>query len=122
MHIVAISDMHGRLPKIPPCDVLLIGGDTAPEASPGGITIYDPDLIRLEQEHWFNRDYRPWEEQVPAKHILATTGNHDWFTHLNDSFKTRLFIDAGCEIDGKSFYFMPWVPLFGPWNYMLDRA
>jgi len=123
MTIVAIADLHGTLPIIPPCEILLIAGDIAPDGyGPiGRIRGFDPDLNRMEQVRWLLEEYQPWEASVPAKHILATPGNHDWFTSLPEDLRTRLFIDEGCDIDGKTFWFTPWVSPIGPWNYQMER-
>jgi hypothetical protein len=97
--------------------VLLIAGDFCAEFT----RMFDADIMRMRQTEWLDTDYREWEAQVPAKHILATPGNHDWIARLPDGLKTRLLIDEGCEIDGVKFYFSPWVPPVMAWNYMLTR-
>jgi hypothetical protein len=110
--ICAVADQHGRLPTIPDCDVLFT-------------TPFNPDIMRQRQAEWLDTYYRAWELTVPAKHILATPGNHDWFTRLPDGLRTRLFIDEGCEIDGKTFWFTPWSeapPSVYHWNYILGRG
>lgn len=124
MHICAVSDLHGRLPAIPPCDVLILAGDIAPDFGNPWI----PDIMRQRQTEWLDTTYREWEQTVPAKHILAVPGNHDWFFELPEGLKTRLFVDEGCEILDettdtlKTFWFTPWVEPCGNWNYQLDRA
>lgn len=115
MRVVAIADIHGKLPLIPECDVLLIAGDLAPDFG------WDPDLARLRQIEWLKSDYAEWEQQVPAKHILIVPGNHDWFVGLPRGLRSKLFIDEGCEIDGIKFWFSPWIPPVGCWNFMADR-
>src|SRR5687768_17013574 len=74
MRIVALSDQHGFLPAIPPCDLLIVAGDVCPDAYEGEFTANRPDL----QKHWFDREIRPWLAAAPAKHKLLTWGNHDW--------------------------------------------
>jgi Icc-related predicted phosphoesterase len=121
--VVAIADTHGTLPapsQIPPCDVLLHCGDIAPEFD--SRIGYDPDLMRARQMEWLRDDYALWEEQVPAKYILGTPGNHDWFSHMSAVNRTQLFVDAGITVKGKTFWFTPWIAPRGPWNYQLDRA
>lgn len=126
MKIVAMSDLHGRLPGVPPyqslrmipeCDVLLIAGDFCAEFT----RLFDPDIMRMRQEEWLATDFVEWENKVPAKHILITPGNHDWINRLPSFCRSRLFIDEGCEIDGVKFYFTPWVPPVMSWNYMMPR-
>jgi hypothetical protein len=74
MRIVAISDQHGFLPDIPPCDLLIIAGDVCPDALDGHFAADRPDL----QKAWFDRTIRPWLAASPASHKLLTWGNHDW--------------------------------------------
>ena len=67
LKIVAISDQHGLLPAIPPCDLLLIAGDITP--------VKNHDL--LYQSHWLNTDFRYWLKSLPAEQIVYIAGNHD---------------------------------------------
>jgi predicted phosphohydrolase len=76
----------------------------------------------MEQMRWFLDQYQPWEDRVPAQFILATPGNHDWWAKLPDGFKTQVFIDEAYAVDGKSFWFTPWVEPIGAWNYQMERS
>ena len=123
MKVVAISDLHGRLPgrglaPIPECDVLLIAGDICPDFWRSGEYGY----MKMRQMEWLYTDYREWEATVPAKHILAVPGNHDWVDRFPEGCRSRMFIDEEVEIDGIRFWFTPWVSPICDWNYMLERA
>lgn len=124
MKICAVSDLHGRLPAIPACDVLVIAGDITPDYW----SLHSADLMRARQVEWLQTEYAAWEHTVPAKHILATPGNHDWWTRLPDGLRTRLFIDEGCEVWDeatgllRTFWFTPWIEPVAYWNFMLPRA
>lgn len=124
MKICAVSDLHGRFPTIPECDVLLIAGDLCADFGHPGI----PNIMRERQMAWLDTDYRAWEASVPAKHILATPGNHDWINAVPEGLKTRLFIDEGCEVydeltdQQRKFWFTPWIEPIWDWNYMLERG
>jgi Icc-related predicted phosphoesterase len=120
MRVIAISDLHGTLPKIPECDVLVIAGDICPDFHRRAM--YDPELMRIEQRRWLLEDYAKWEEVVPAKRILCTPGNHDWTADMPHGLKSEMYIDQLVEVDGKRFWFTPWSPLFYDWNFMLPRG
>lgn len=126
MKIIAVADLHGALPEIPPCDVLLLCGDNAPDMH-GPATANDPDLMRVKQMQWFSFDYADWEKRVPAKHIFLTPGNHDWYVRLPEHLRTRMFVDDGISIPNEfgvdiSFWFTPWVSPCGDWNYLMTRG
>src|SRR3972149_4526559 len=74
MRIVALSDQHGHLPDIPPCDLLIIAGDVCPDRFGPFWAMHAPE----QQRSWFDRYVRPWPAEVPATHTLLTWGNHDW--------------------------------------------
>lgn len=74
MRIVAISDQHGFLPDLPPCDLLIVAGDICPDRFGPFLAMHDPN----QQKAWFNRKVRPWLARSPATHKILTWGNHDW--------------------------------------------
>jgi hypothetical protein len=56
MRIVALSDQHGFLPDVPPCDLLIVAGDVCPDRFGPFIAVHDP----YQQQAWFDRTVRPW--------------------------------------------------------------
>ena len=74
MRIVALSDQHGFLSDIPPCDLLIVAGDVCPDRFGPFMAVHDP----YQQQAWFDRKVRPWLADAPATHKLLTWGNHDW--------------------------------------------
>jgi predicted thioesterase len=74
MRIVAISDQHGYLPDIPPCDLLVVAGDVCPDRIGVRVAMVYPEA----QLAWFDLRVRPWLAAAPATHKLLTWGNHDW--------------------------------------------
>lgn len=111
-----VSDLHGRLPDIPACDVLVIAGDVAPDPPLLGRI---PSRLYIEQQmQWFDTTFLAWEDTVPASHILAIPGNHDWCETLPGRLRTQWLIDRLVVINGRRFYGMPWVPrASGEWNF-----
>lgn len=112
--IVAISDMHGYLPEIPECDLLLVGGDITP--------MWDH---RLEfQADWLKTTFVDWLKKVPAEKIVGIAGNHDFILEENPDFghsfpwhylhdKTLVIPKWNLKIHGT-----PWTPRFGKWALM----
>ena len=74
MRIVALSDQHGFLPDVPPCDLLIVAGDVCPDRFGPFMAVHDPS----QQQAWFDRTVRPWLAATPATHKLLTWGNHGW--------------------------------------------
>ena len=117
LHCVCVADLHGRLPEIPACDVLIIAGDLAPDHPQ---FFSDPGLSRIFQEEWLMTTFAKWETTVPAERIVMTPGNHDWFLKLPAGLRTELYIDTTVEVAGRRFFFTPWVPpIGGAWNFEL---
>lgn len=119
MKVVCVADLHGRLPEIPECDVLVIAGDICPDVER---VYWDADLSRAGQTQWLADEYYLWEQQVPAREIFATPGNHDWVSKFPENCRSKMFVDETVEFEEKKFYFTPWVSNCGDWNYILDRS
>jgi Icc-related predicted phosphoesterase len=131
LKIAAVADLHGELPPIPACDVLLIAGDICPDIS-FARGQWDPDLMRDAQMEWLATDWAAWEATIPhVPYIFMTPGNHDWIEAMPETCRARLLIDAGAELPDddpflgpimRKFWFTPWVSPIGSWNYTADRG
>lgn len=132
MKVVAISDLHGYLPKVesmPAGDVLCICGDIVP-------LDYQRDLIM--SCVWFALDFNKWANSLPYKKVIFIAGNHDFFleelgpkhkhtasevmkkllpgSHKGESKLVYLF-DNSVEIEGKRFYGTPWIEELDRWAF-----
>jgi Icc-related predicted phosphoesterase len=65
----AASDLHGHLPEIEPCDVLLLAGDLVP---------FEIENDHAACETWFSTRFAEWLDQAPATEVFACGGNHDY--------------------------------------------
>ena len=118
MRIVAVSDLHGHLPEIPPCDLLLLAGDLCPVR--GG---HDP----LTQSKWLAGRFRPWLDAVPAERVVGVAGNHDFVfqkaPHLvPDGLRWTYLQDSETTERGLKVYGLPWQPEFGDWAFNANPA
>ncbi len=111
--VVAVSDLHGHLPNIPPCDILLVAGDIAPSSH-----------IAL-QEKWLKTAFRDWLERVPAKEIVGIAGNHDFIFEqkpdLVPKLKWKYLQDSQIELFGLKIWGTPWQPRFYDWAFNADE-
>lgn len=109
----ASSDLHGYLPTIPPCDILLLGGDLCPDG---------PAEV---QAQWLDTTFRFWLQQQPAQHTVAVAGNHDFvFQERPDLVPSLPWIylqDEGVQISGLSIWGSPWQPVFFDWAFNLTE-
>ncbi|MDP3697708.1 MAG: metallophosphoesterase [Candidatus Taylorbacteria bacterium] len=103
MRLVLGSDLHGHLPYVPPCDVLVLAGDILPET---------------EQEVFIEEKLRPWLLRAHVGEIVATWGNHDhepfrWSYGL----PWKLLVDSSVIIKGLKFHGTPWCLPIGRWAW-----
>jgi len=131
MRIVALSDQHGFLPDIPPCDLLIVAGDICPDRFGPFMAMHDP----YQQQAWFDRNARPWLASAPATHRLLTWGNHDWCGQAC-SFRSdspeharstdlQILVDEGTTVPlsagGQVFVWAtPWSNRFMRWAFMKE--
>lgn len=114
MKICAVADLHGNLPEIPQCDLLVIAGDFCPN--------YSFDEFK-HQQNWLNTCFRDWLHSTPNKETILVAGNHDrifeaWsrFTPLSTpdfNLPCTYLQDSGCWFDGYYIWGTPWQPAFG---------
>lgn len=110
MYILALSDLHGYLPEIPKCDLLLLGGDYCPTRS-------------LEQQRRFILgDFKDWLKEIPARYIVGIAGNHDFIfqeePEVNEYLSWKYLKDQMIDIEDIKIYGSPWTVPFHDWAFM----
>jgi Icc-related predicted phosphoesterase len=117
MRIAAISDLHGQLPTIAPCDLLLIGGDICPHFSRQAGSPRD----MRGQAHWLDTTFRAWLNQVPARHVVAVAGNHDFVferaPELLPALRWHYLLHNTVTLDGLLIWGAPYQLPFYDWAF-----
>ena len=117
MHLVLISDLHGHLPDIPECDLLLIGGDICPTSNHS--TPF--------QCWWADSVFRPWLDSIPAEHVAGVLGNHDFLDSAEEgrevlgSLRWTWLDNEVKEVAGLSIFGSPYSNRFGNWSHMASE-
>lgn len=111
MKICCASDLHGYLPEIPDCDLLLLGGDYCPTPEP--------------QHFWFQNKFAPWLKELSLRmKVIGVAGNHDFMfentPHLIPSMDWTYLQDSDTEWNGLRIYGSPWQRRFYDWAFNLD--
>lgn len=115
MRVVAVSDLHGELPEIPKCDLLLIAGDVCP--------VWGSHALEF-QWNWIESDFKDWLESVPTKQIVGIAGNHDFIAQsyplvMKEGLGWFYLEDQVVVLsDGTKIYGSPWTPKFFDWAFM----
>lgn len=114
MRVYAISDLHGNIPHIPECELLLLGGDYSPSRN--------VDVSRK----WLDGEFRQFLEDVPARYIVGIAGNHDFAFQEDRAFAESLpwiyLQDKAVNLEGIKIYGTPWTPRFFNWAFMEEEG
>jgi hypothetical protein len=105
-----MADLHGHLPGgVPRCDLLVIAGDICSDYFP--------------QRDWLDRDFRKWLARIPARHVVATWGNHDFAGDAGDvpDLRCRFLVDQTIELDGVRIHGTPWTPVQSRFAFTEDE-
>ena len=125
MKVCAISDLHGYLPDIEECEILLIAGDISPLI----IQFNKPEMKR-----WLELEFAYWVKSLPVKKVFLVAGNHDAYME-SISENNILALEFAC--DNKLVYIKnecvhyyddnfklwsifgtPYCSIFGNWPFM----
>ena len=117
MRIAMTSDIHGHLPKIPDCDLLLIAGDVCPGSEEGP------------QRRWLASEFAPWMWELRRRGIVVVwiAGNHDVALEA-DPLPQELrgagiyLQDSGIAFRGQKIYGSPWSRIILPLAFCLPEV
>lgn len=122
LQICAISDLHGDLPEIKPCELVCICGDISP---------LNIQANHRKMRHWLINTFKPWCESLPCDKVVFIAGNHDscmsnldfMYTQFPKNKKvTYIFHEEYIYIskEGKEYkiFGTPYCKLFGNWAFM----
>ena len=117
MRVCCVADLHGNLPEIPPCDLLLLGGDLVP------LNAHRAARGRA----WLDGEFRAWLDAIPAAtQVVGVAGNHDFVFQegdlgLDPPLRWTYLQDSGATVLGLSIWGTPWQPTFFNWAFNLDE-
>jgi len=116
VRVAAVADLHGLLPDVPPCDLLLLAGDLCPAHDHG---------VRF-QARWLDTEFRAWLEAVPAGAIAGIAGNHDFVFEqapelVPDDLPWTYLQDSAATVAGLRVWGSPWTPWFHDWAFNAPR-
>lgn len=68
LSICVISDLHGYLPELKPCELVLICGDSVP---------LEYQASSKKTKKWYDTTFRKWAGELPCDKVLFIAGNHE---------------------------------------------
>lgn len=107
MKICCLSDIHGHLPKVPDCDLLLLGGDYCRDHK---------------NRIWYFKEFAIWIEELSERmKIVGVAGNHDFIAEKDPGclkpLRWKYLEDSGTTINGLNVYGSPWQLPFYDWAF-----
>lgn len=113
MKVCVLSDLHGCLPVLDSCDLVLICGDTVPTT--------EIQRNSDDSKKWFKTEFAEWVRVLPCKKVVFIAGNHDYWLERMGVEKFEQFIfdcglsdkwiylkDSSYIYDGFHIYGTPW--------------
>lgn len=127
MKICATSDLHGFLPEIEPCELLLICGD---------IVSLRHQRYSKSCKQWYTKVFQPWINSLQCDKVLFIPGNHEVGVEGHEDEYRKLFSSTNkatillhdyyeylsndgiiCKIFGT-----PYCKIFGNWAFMRTNS
>ena len=118
MKICAISDLHGDLINVDPCDLVIICGDVVPLNVQSGMH---------KSKRWLRNKFLPWANNLPCDKVIFIAGNHDWIAEKEAGFmldtfpkseKVTYLFHEPYEYKGVKFFGTPYCSQFYNWAFM----
>lgn len=118
--VCVTSDLHGSLPNIPECDLLLICGDIVP---------LNVQSTRFGTENFFRDTFKRWANNLPVNKVLFIAGNHELQFQKRNEFYSNLFpkfekvtylYNEEYEYKGLKIYGTPYTHKFYNWAFMKE--
>lgn len=122
MKVCAVSDLHGDLIDIKPCDLVLICGDSVP---------LNIQSSTNRTKKWYKEKFIKWAENLPCEKVIFIAGNHELGFKGHQIIYENLFpasnkITYLCHKEyifthnGKDYriFGTPYCKKFGDWAFM----
>lgn len=127
MKICATSDLHGYLPEIEPCELLLICGD---------IVSLRHQRYSKSCKQWYIKVFQPWIDSLPCDKVLFIPGNHEVGVEGHEDEYRKLFSSINkatillhdyyeyLSNDGIVYkiFGTPYCKIFGNWAFMRTNS
>lgn len=111
MKLCLLADLHGDLPEIPDCDLLLLGGDYSPRPA--------------SERQWLEFSFRPWLQALKDRGIpvVGVAGNHDFAFAKREKpdLPWTYLQDSGCQVGALKIWGSPWQKRFFNWAFNADE-
>lgn len=125
MKVCALSDLHGNLPKIEPCELVLICGD---------LVSLEAQMSFDKCKSWYENEFTNWVDNLPCEKVLFIPGNHECGVEGNETTYKRMFphYSKATILFNESYGYLdregndytifgsPYCKIFGNWAYMRD--
>lgn len=120
MDVCVMSDLHGYLPRIKPCELVLLAGDL--------VDLYcqmsKPKLFR-----WYEHIFSEWANALPCDKVIFIAGNHEVGLQGYEKSLKSIFRDKVIFIHNENIRYLsrdnveynifgtPYCKIFGNWAY-----